>query len=161
MKKHQKILGGLLVAMMLAVTAYGQTTANVLVSMYSLVNSTWETFTATTITATTLTAGTLNATTIAISGGSGGTTLAGITSTNVSVDFGACGTNATVTVTKTIAGIDTNDVAVVNIVAPHTSFVYNCSVTGADTVTLRASNISITNAINLDPTDARITVFKY
>lgn len=137
-----------LLAILAATAVFAQVGIDRVVNAYSLVTNTWSAFTVTT----------LNASSVSIGSG---TSFTGIASTNVSLDFASCNTNATVTLTQTISGIDTNDVAVVNIVSPHTSFVYNCSVTAADTVTIRASNISITNAINQAATDARITVIKY
>ncbi len=141
--KGKVIAAGILTAVVAALTTFGQSGIDALVNMYSLQNTTWSTF---------------NVTALNVGGGAG---LSGILTTNVSLDFGSCGTNATVVVTQTITGVTTNDVAIVNISNPHTSFVYNCSVTEADTVTIRASNISITNNINQAAIDSRIVVFKY
>lgn len=89
------------------------------------------------------------------------TPITAILSTNVSVDFGSCNTNVTVTSTVTLTGATTNDVVVANFGAPHTSFRYLAAITAADTITLSASNISITNAIDQAAMPVRLTVIKY
>ncbi len=151
-------VSALIASTLLIASTYGQVGIDRLVNVYSLMNQTWDTFTSTVVT------GTLVRSVSGLTVGYGqvnATAIGGIVTTNVSLDFASCGTNATVVLTQAISGVDTNDVAVVNITNPHTSFVYNVSVTAADTVTIRASNISITNAINQAAIDARIVVFKY
>lgn len=76
-------------------------------------------------------------------------------------DFDSCGTNATVTANITVTGATTNDAVFFNLVSPHTSFRYNAFVSAADTVTISASNISITNSIDQDPISARVVVIGY
>jgi hypothetical protein len=92
--------------------------------------------------------------------GGGGDVTKILTATG-NVDFAACGTNATVTANITVTGATTNGACFFNLVTPHTSFRYNAFVSAADTVTISASNISITNAINQDPISARVVVFQF
>lgn len=154
-----------------SVTLFAQVGADRLVNAYSLINNTWTRFTATTINATTVAAGTVTTSSLIIDtdavdavGGiavGGGPTIYGILSTNISVDFGACGTNATVTLTQAVTGATTNDAVIFTVNQPTANFIYQGAVTSAGVVTLYASNISITNNVNPAASVARLTVLHY
>lgn len=99
-----------------------------------------------------------------VSGGfslGGGATITKILTAAETLDFPATGTNVVSTLDVTVSGAGTNGWASVMIVSPNTNFVYDASITATNTVTVRAANISINDAVNPDPTSARILVFQY
>ncbi len=165
MKRIRNILCVGLVALVAALTTYSQVGIDRMVNAYSLVTATWSSFTVGTLNYTTSSGGAISATALSAGtltiGGAQATTVSGILTTNATVDIGATGTNVTSTVTVTLPGATTNCTVAFQLIDPHPSFRYNAFVSAADTITLYASNISITNAINPPAIGARFTVFKY
>lgn len=91
----------------------------------------------------------------------GGATILSILSTNATLDFPATATNQISTLDITLPGAGTNSAVFLNIITPDTNFTYSAYIGATNTVTVRAANISITDAANPDPTAARVTVFQY
>lgn len=180
-KKLRNIVIGGLALLVVAVSCFGQAGIDRMVNAYSLVTVTWSSFTVTDLTVNddlgvtddltvdgnaslngdTSVDANLTVTGTITHGGAQATAFSGILTTNITVDFGACGTNETVTVAVTLPGATTNCAVAFNLPEAHTSFRYNAFATAANTVTVSASNISITNAINQAAMPARITVIKY
>lgn len=146
MKKKLLYIGGVVLTIAAVI-------AQAVVTSEGLVTTQWSSLAVTTLEATTFDTDQLTV-------GGGGDITKIYTATDT-VDFGACGTNATVTANITVTGATTNGAVFFNLVTPHTSFRYNAFVSAANTVTISASNISITNAINQDPISARVVVFQF
>jgi hypothetical protein len=91
----------------------------------------------------------------------GGLAILSILSTNATLDFPATATNQISTLDITLPGAGTNSAVFLNIITPNTNFTYSAYIGATNTVTVRAANISITDAANPDPTAARVTVFQY
>jgi hypothetical protein len=143
-------------------------TSSIYVSSNALISTNWSAINSTTATHSSaqvgaLTSGSSIVTNNLSAGGliiGGGTAITKILSATATLDFPATATNQISTLTITVTGAGTNGCAFVNIVTPNSNFTYTATIEATNTVTVRAANISINNAVDPAATAARVVVFQ-